>query len=65
MVLKLLCKIPKQNPFLIEVGIQVYRVFDSVAAVIFQSVCYLEIYLNNIFLIFKKLFLTLILQNDQ
>jgi hypothetical protein len=50
MVLKLLCKIPKQNPFLIEVGIPVYRVFESVAAVIFQSACQLKMYQNNIFL---------------
>jgi hypothetical protein len=61
MVLKLLCKIPKQNPFLIEVGIPVYRVFESLVAVIFQNACHLKIYQNNIFFIFKKLFLTSIL----
>jgi hypothetical protein len=38
--------------------------YGSVVAVIFQSVFYLEIYQNNIFFIFKKLFMTSVHQND-
>jgi hypothetical protein len=39
-------------------------VFGSVVAVAFQSVFHLDMYQNNIFFIFKKLFLTLAHQND-
>ena len=38
--------------------------FESVIAVAFQSVFYSEIYQNNIFFIFKKLFLTSAHQNN-
>jgi len=38
--------------------------FESVVAVIFQSVFYLEMYQNNIFFIFFKLFLISVHQND-
>ena len=39
-------------------------VFGSTVAVAFQSVFYSEMYRNNIFFIFLKLFLTLAYQND-
>jgi hypothetical protein len=40
------------------------RVFESVVVIAFQSVFYLEKYTNNIFFIFKKLFLRSAHQND-
>ena len=40
------------------------RVFDSVVAVAFQSTFRSEIHQNNIFFIFKKLFLISVHQND-
>jgi hypothetical protein len=39
-------------------------VFDSVVAVAFQIVFYVKIHANNIFFIFKKIFLTSAHQND-
>jgi len=39
-------------------------VFESVVAVVFQNIFYSEKHQNNIFFIFKKLFLTLAHQND-
>ena len=38
--------------------------FESVVAVIFQNIFYSEMYQNNIFFIFLKLFLTSVHQND-
>jgi len=38
--------------------------FDSVVAVVFQNMFYSEMYQNNIFFIFKKLFLISTHQND-
>jgi hypothetical protein len=39
-------------------------VFGSVVAVVFQNIFYSKIYQNNIFFIFKKLFLTSAHQNN-
>jgi len=39
-------------------------VFESVVVIVFQSAFYLEKYTNNIFFIFKKLFLRSAHQND-
>jgi len=38
-------------------------VFESVIAVVFQNIFYLEMHQNNIFFIFKKLFLISIYEN--
>jgi len=40
-------------------------VFGSVVAVVFQNIFHSKIYQNNIFFIFKKLFLTSAHQNNQ
>jgi hypothetical protein len=39
-------------------------VFGSVVAVVFQNIFHSKMYQNNIFFIFKKLFLTSAHQND-
>jgi hypothetical protein len=38
--------------------------FGSVVTIVFQNTFHLEIYQNNIFFIFKKLFLISVHQND-
>jgi len=38
--------------------------FESVVAVAFQNTFHVKIHQNNIFFIFKKLFLRLVYQND-
>jgi hypothetical protein len=45
-------------PFLSTIGLQQgVRVFENVVVIAFQSIFYSEMHKNNIFFIFKKLFL--------